>query len=103
MQGANLSSSYVEDYSHRKLPSVVKWEGGGQSVHVSFDDGATKIPMVRRYASAVFNCYYYSCFCHWPGFLVLPWAVLQEKFERLVEWVIVARMYFLPCSYLSQS
>lgn len=48
MQGANLSSSYIEDYSHRKLPSVVKWEGGGQTVHVSFDDGATKIPMVRR-------------------------------------------------------
>jgi len=48
MQGANLSSSYIEDYSQRKLPSVVKWEGGGQSVSVSFDDGATKIPMVRR-------------------------------------------------------
>lgn len=48
MQGANLSSSYIEDYSQRKLPSVVKWEGGGQSVHVSFDDGASKIPMVRR-------------------------------------------------------
>jgi len=47
MQGATLS--YTEDYSHRKLPSVVKWEGGGQSVSVSFDDGATKIPMVRRY------------------------------------------------------
>lgn len=47
MQGANLSSSYVEDYSQRKLPSVVKWEGGGQTVYVSFDDGATKIPMVR--------------------------------------------------------
>ena len=49
MQGANLSSTYTPDYSHRKLPSVVKWEGGGQSVCVSFDDGATKIPMVRRY------------------------------------------------------
>ena len=48
MQGANLSPPYVVDYSHRKLPSVVKWEGGGQSVFVSFDDGATKIPMVRR-------------------------------------------------------
>lgn len=48
MQSANLSPTHVEDYSHRKLPSVVKWEGGGQSVYVSFDDGATKIPMVRR-------------------------------------------------------
>jgi len=48
MQGANLSAAYTVDYSQRKLPSVVKWEGGGQTVFVSFDDGATKIPMVRR-------------------------------------------------------
>jgi len=55
MQSANLSSSCIEDYSQRKLPSVVKWEGGGQTVFVSFDDGATKIPMARRYLLPVFN------------------------------------------------
>jgi len=62
MQGANLSSPYIEEHRHRKLPSVVKWEGGGQSVYVSFDDGATKIPMVKRYQQSAIGCYF-SCSC----------------------------------------
>jgi len=62
MQGANLSSTYIEDHRHRKLPSVVKWEGGGQSVYVSFDDGATKIPMVKRYKQSALGCHF-SCSC----------------------------------------
>lgn len=45
MQSANISLPYAEE--RKLLPSVVKWEGGGQSVSVSFDDGASKIPMVR--------------------------------------------------------
>jgi 5'-AMP-activated protein kinase regulatory beta subunit len=31
----------------RKIPSVVKWEGGGHCVSVSFDDGATNFPMAK--------------------------------------------------------
>jgi 5'-AMP-activated protein kinase regulatory beta subunit len=43
MQAATLLS----EQDVRKLPSVVKWEGGGHSVFVSFDEGITKIPMVK--------------------------------------------------------
>ena len=41
----------------RKQPSVIKWEGGGNSVYVSFDNGQTKIPLVKRLVSnvSIFN------------------------------------------------
>lgn len=44
------SSTFLpaEDVVTRRLPSVIKWEGGGHTVFVSFDDGSTKIPMVKR-------------------------------------------------------
>lgn len=41
------ATSLLAEPELRKLPSVVKWEGGGQSVLVTFDDGITKIPMVK--------------------------------------------------------
>ena len=39
----------------RKQPSVIKWGGGGHTVYVSFDNGVTKIPMVKRLASLGHN------------------------------------------------
>ena len=51
MHNANL----IEERKTRTIPSVVKWDGGGQSVFVTFDDGTTKIPMVRRSALVLVN------------------------------------------------
>lgn len=45
LHSSNLSP--LEDVVTRRLPSVIKWEGGGHTVFVSFDDGSTKIPMVK--------------------------------------------------------
>jgi len=42
------STNMIEERKTRTIPSVVKWDGGGQSVFVTFDEGTTKIPMVRR-------------------------------------------------------
>lgn len=50
--GAEICENMQEDCAEeepRKQPSVIKWEGGGQTVFVSFDSGATKIPMVKRW------------------------------------------------------
>ena len=43
-----MEAATLARHDARKLPSVVQWEGGGGSVFVSFDDGITKIPMVKR-------------------------------------------------------
>jgi hypothetical protein len=51
-QMQNNSLSFSEERKTRTIPSVVKWDGGGQSVFVTFDDGATKIPMVKRFVLA---------------------------------------------------
>lgn len=47
LQTTNISPAYAEDPVQRKLPSVVRWDGAGQSAFVTFDDGQTKIPLVR--------------------------------------------------------
>ena len=48
-EDAEGQSSEIIDSEPRTLPSVIKWDGGGHTVFVTFDNGATKIPMVKRY------------------------------------------------------
>lgn len=46
-EDAEGPSSEIIDAEPRTLPSVIKWDGGGHTVFVSFDNGTTKIPMVK--------------------------------------------------------
>lgn len=61
-EDAEGPSSEIIDAEPRTLPSVIKWDGGGHTVFVSFDNGTTKIPMVKRYLEIflVVTLFYFS-------------------------------------------